>query len=146
LENLDLNVKYDPSTRSWKFNNTQVFLSINGYVSDEVINIDDSDKQFLSHMSKSERKQLLDTYENFVNYGQASKDSDKEHPDAINLVSFFDWMGQDNLYQGMIFMPVLSRGMEYIASSNEMVPKSTYVDMKNQRSLQDQQRNFRNNF
>lgn len=43
-------------------------------------------------------------------------------------------------------MPVLSRGMEYIASSNEMVPKSTYVDMKNQRSLQDQQRNFRNNF
>lgn len=146
LEDLDLNVKYDPNTRGWKFNNTQVFLSINGYVSDEVINIDDSDKQFLSHMSKSERKQLLDTYENFVNYGQASKDSDKEHPDAVNLVSFFDWVGQDNLYQGMIFMPVLSRGMEYIASSNEMVPKSTYVDMKNQRSLQDQQRNFRNNF
>lgn len=146
LEDLDLNVKYDPNTRGWKFNNTQVFLSINGYVSDEVINIDDSDKQFLSHMSKSERKQLLDAYENYVNYGQAAKDSDKEHPDAVNLVSFFDWVGQDNLYQGMIFMPVLSRGMEYIASSNEMVPKSTYVDMKNQRSLQDQQRNFRNNF
>ena len=146
LEDLDLNVKYDPNTKGWKFNNTQVFLSINGYVSDEVINIDDSDKQFLSHMSKSERSQLLDTYENYVNYGQASKDSDKEHPDAINLVSFFDWVGQDNLYQGMIFMPVLSRGMEYMASSNELVPKSTYVDMKNQRSLQDQQRNFRNNF
>lgn len=146
LEDLDLNVKYDPNTKGWKFNNTHVFLSINGYVSDEVVNIDDSDKQFLSHMSKSERKQLLDAYENFVNYGQASKDSDKKHPNAVNLVSFFDWVGQDNLYQGMIFMPVLSRGMEYIASSNEMVPKSTYVDMKNQRSLQDQQRNFRNNF
>lgn len=146
LEELGLNVKYDPNTNGWKFNNTQVFLSINGYVSDEVINIEDSDKQFLSHMSRAERKQLLDTYENYVNYGQAAKDSDKAHPDSINLVSFLDWVGESNLYQGMIFMPVLSRGMEYLASSNELVPKSTFVDMKNQRSIQDQQRNFRNNF
>ena len=36
-----------------------------------------------------------------------------------------------NMYKGMIFMPVLDRGMEYIAASNEIVPKSDLMDMKN---------------
>ena len=146
LKELDVNVKYDSKENGWKFVNTRVFLTLNGYVSDEVINIDDSDKQFLSHMNKATRKNLLPIYENYVNYGQATKDKDKEHPNSINLVSMLDWVGQDNLYQGMIFMPVLGRGMEYIAHSNELVPKSEFMDMKNQRSIQDQQRNFRNNF
>ena len=146
LKELDVNVKYDSKENGWKFVNTRVFLTLNGYVSDEVINIEDSDKQFLSHMDKATRKNLLPIYENYVNYGQAAKDKDKEHPNSINLVSMLDWVGQDNLYQGMIFMPVLGRGMEYIAHSNELVPKSEFMDMKNQRSIQDQQRNFRNNF
>ena len=33
-----------------------------------------------------------------------------------------------------------------IAASNEIVPKSDFMDMKNKRSLQDQQRNFKSNF
>jgi hypothetical protein len=108
--------------------------------------MEDSDKKYLSHMDKSTRKELLDLYENYVNYGQSSPDKDKKHPNSVNLVSFFDWVGQSNLYQGMIFMPVLDRGMEYIAASNEIVPKSDFMDMKNKRSLQDQQRNFKSNF
>lgn len=145
-EDLGLSIQYDSNANSWKFRNTHLFLSLNGYVSEELIPMEDSDKKYLSHMDKSTRKELLDLYENYVNYGQSSPDKDKKHPNSVNLVSFFDWVGQSNLYQGMIFMPVLDRGMEYIAASNEIVPKSDFMDMKNKRSLQDQQRNFKSNF
>lgn len=52
--------------------------------------MEDSDKKYLSHMDKSTRKELLDLYENYVNYGQSSPDKDKKHPNSVNLVSFFD--------------------------------------------------------
>lgn len=145
-EDLGLSIQYDSNTNSWKFRNTHLFLSLNGYVSEEVIPMENSDKKYLSYMDKSTRKELLDLYENYVNYGQSSPDKDKKHPNSVNLVGFFDWVGQSNLYQGMIFMPVLDRGMEYIAANNELVPKSDFMDMKNKRSLQDQQRNFKSNF
>lgn len=43
-------------------------------------------------------------------------------------------------------MPVLGKGTEYIANNNEIVPKSDYINITNQRNTQEMQRNFRNNF
>ena len=146
IQELKINVQYDSNTDSWKFRNTHLFLTTNGYVSKEVIDISKSDLQFLSHMDDATREQIVDVYENYVNYGQASADKNKKRANSIYLFGLFDWKDAANMYKGMIFMPVLGKGTEYIANNNEIVPKSDYMNITNQRNTQEMQRNFRNNF
>ncbi len=146
IQELKINVQYDSNTDSWKFRNTHLFLTTNGYVSKEVIDISKSDLQFLSHLDDATREQIVDVYENYVNYGQASTDKNKKRANSIDLFGFFDWKDAANIYKGMIFMPVLGKGTEYIANNNEIVPKSDYINITNQRNTQEMQRNFRNNF
>ena len=146
LQELKVNVQYDSNTDTWKFKNVHLFLTTNGYVSKEVIDISKSDLQFLSHMDDETREQIVDVYENYVNYGQASADKNKKRANSIDLFGLFDWKDAANMYKGMIFMPVLGKGTEYIANNNEIVPKSDYMNITNQRNTQEMQRNFRNNF
>lgn len=145
INSLNLNIRYDADRNEWVFNNTCAFLTTNGYVSTEVINISDSEEKFLSRMTDSERSAIVDAYENYVNYGQVSEGK-QEHANPIDLAGLVDWVDAKNMRKGMIFMPVLDRGMEYLAYNNEIVPKSDYVDMKNKRMIQDKLRNFKSNF
>ena len=90
IQELKINVQYDSNTDSWKFRNTHLFLTTNGYVSKEVIDISKSDLQFLSHLDDATREQIVDVYENYVNYGQASTDKNKKRANSIDLFGFFD--------------------------------------------------------
>ena len=68
----------------WQFDDVQLFLTTKAYVSDEAIDIDSSDTQWLDKTSKEEGKRFIDGYLNLVNYGSESAKKKKDATDDLD--------------------------------------------------------------
>lgn len=133
LRDLDLDI-YLSDDGQWHFNDEHLFLLLNGYGSDKIVNID-TDSGWLDKVDPGQADKIYDNYLRYINYGtdQPTKSMVKRTDESRSwLVS-----ERNHLYKGVIAMPVNDVAISTVTTGHEKVPQDQMIDILNRRSVDD---------
>lgn len=149
LHEYDLDLEYDPQTKSWMFRpeDMMVFFGMPAYASDKAIDFD-NDSPWLEHVDGPNTDRIFDIYSTYINYGgnvvkKSDKKVDQFKPGFLGRIFHGN---KNSMYKGMVFMPMQDSKRATVASNHEIGRASEYRDIYNQANLKKQQQGIKANF
>lgn len=128
LQELGLNISYNPNSREWVFNNNKEFIMMTGITSHRAVDISDKWK---GKISKQEASYLYDYLDEHTEFNEG----------------IFGWWGDAaSTYKSAIFMPIIDSALATVGTSGEYVPKSYKMDIQNRTRYNNTINNIQTNF
>lgn len=128
LQELGLNLSYDPNRQEWVFNNNKEFIMMTGVTSHRAVDISDKWKGKLSNQEASYLYDYLD--------------ENTEFDEGV-----FGWWGDAaSTYKSAIFMPIIDSALATVGTSGEYVPKTYKTDIQNRTRYNNEVNNIPTNF
>ena len=128
LQELDLDLVFDPERQIWRFRNAQPFLIFNGYASDKAIDLDDN-SNWISQVDSSEGRKIFEMYSKQINYGSDVASKSHKRDDFSG-----GWFGKaSSMYKSAIFMPITDAGIATVVSNHQILNENNYIDILNKR-------------
>lgn len=124
-------IQFDPTTKQYTISQDRMgfFLSFAAYGSDDLLDVRDASKPFLSKLSRKEGRALKDQFNNYVQYGKASPGK-KDQPK-----NDFESSEAGDFYYGNIYIPIVDPLQATITTTNQYYSKSTFMDSAKQAEL-----------
>lgn len=128
LQELGLNISYNPNSREWVFNNNKEFIMMTGITSHRAVDISD---EWKGKISKQEASYLYDYLDEHTEFNEG----------------IFGWWGDAaSTYKSAIFMPIIDSALATVGTSGEYVPKSYKMDIQNRTRYNNTINNIQTNF
>ena len=124
-------IQFDPTTKRYTISEDRMgfFLSFAAYGSEDILDIRDASKPFLSKLSRKEGRALKDQFNNYVQYGKATPGK-KDQPK-----NDFENSEAGDFYYGNIYIPIVDPLQATITTTNQYYSKSTFMDSAKQAEL-----------
>lgn len=141
LKELNLDLVQDPDTKEWVFKYSKPFIMVNGYASDEAVNLDEN-SEWVDHIDRSQGSKIFDLYSKYINYGSNVANKSNKRNDFSG-----GWFGNANsMYKSVIFLPITDAAIATVTSNHQLTNSNNYVDINNRRSVIEARQSIQTNF
>lgn len=142
LRELNLDI-YLGDDGQWHFNDERLFILLNGYASDTIVNIDSS-TGWLDKVDSNQAERIYDNYLRHINYGtdQPSKGLIKRANESRSMFT----IEKNHLYKGIIAMPLNDPAIATVTTGHEKVPQEAMIDILNRRRMLEEERGIKTQF